>query len=36
MWRHIDLVWTDVSKERIAYIFRVDTSASEELAWAGG
>jgi hypothetical protein len=33
MWRRVDLVWTDVSKERIAYIFRVEKSRSEELAW---
>jgi hypothetical protein len=26
MWRRIDLVWTDVSKERIASIFRVENS----------
>jgi hypothetical protein len=36
MWRRVDLVWTDVSEERIAYIFRVEKSASEEPAWAGG
>jgi hypothetical protein len=24
MWRSVDLVWTDVSEERIASIFRVD------------
>jgi hypothetical protein len=24
MWRHVDLVWTHVSKERIASIFRVE------------
>jgi hypothetical protein len=27
--------WTDVSEERIASIFRVEESASEEPAWAG-
>jgi hypothetical protein len=27
--------WTDVSEERIASIFRVEKSASEEQAWAG-
>jgi hypothetical protein len=32
MWRCVDLVWTDVSEERIAYIFRVDKLASEEPA----
>jgi hypothetical protein len=32
----IDLVWTDISEERIASIFRVQKSASEESAWAGG
>jgi hypothetical protein len=33
MWRRIDLVWTDVSEERIAYnIFRVEKSANEEPA----
>jgi hypothetical protein len=36
MWRHVDLVWTDVSEECIASIFRVEKSASEELPWAGG
>jgi hypothetical protein len=36
MWRRVDLVWTDVSEERIAYIFRAQKSASEEPAWAGG
>jgi hypothetical protein len=36
MWRHVDLVWTDVSEERIASVFRVEKSASEEPAWAGG
>jgi hypothetical protein len=29
MWRLVDLVWTDVSEERIASIFRVEKSASE-------
>jgi hypothetical protein len=36
MWRCVDLVLTDVSEERIATIFRVEKSASEEPAWAGG
>jgi hypothetical protein len=36
MWRRIDLVWTDVSEERIASIFRVEKPESEEPAWAGG
>jgi hypothetical protein len=36
MWRRVDLVWTDVSEERIASIFRVEKSASEEPIWAGG
>jgi hypothetical protein len=36
MWRFLDLVWTGVSKERIASIFRGEKSASEEPAWAGG
>jgi hypothetical protein len=36
MWRRVDLVWTDVSEERIASIFRVEKSASQEPAWAGG
>jgi hypothetical protein len=35
MWRRVVLVWTDVSEERIASIFRVEQSASEEPAWAG-
>jgi hypothetical protein len=34
MWRRVDLVWTDVSEERIASIFRVEKSAIEEPAWA--
>jgi hypothetical protein len=36
MWRHVDLMWTDVLEERIASIFMVEKSASEEPAWAGG
>jgi hypothetical protein len=36
MWCRVDLVWTDVSEERIASKFRVEKSASEEPAWAGG
>jgi hypothetical protein len=36
MWRCVDLVWTDVSEERIASIFRVEKSASEEPARSGG
>jgi hypothetical protein len=36
MWRRVDLVnWTDISEERIASIFRVEKSSSEEPAWAG-
>jgi hypothetical protein len=35
MWRRVDLVWTDVSEEGIASIFRVEKSESEEKAWAG-
>jgi hypothetical protein len=35
MWLCVDLVWSDVSEERIASIFRVEKSASEESAWAG-
>jgi hypothetical protein len=31
MWRRVDLVWTDVSEERIASIFRVEKSASHLL-----
>jgi hypothetical protein len=36
MWRPVDLVWTDVSEERIASIFRVEKSESEQVAadWA--
>jgi hypothetical protein len=30
----VDLVWTDVSEERIASISRVENSVSEEPAWA--
>jgi hypothetical protein len=36
LWRHVDLAWTDVSEERIASIFRVEKSVSEEPAWVGG
>jgi hypothetical protein len=36
MWRHVDLVWTDVSEERIASTFRVEKSEREKPAWAGG
>jgi hypothetical protein len=36
MWRRVDLVWTDVSEERIASIFRVEKSVSEEPEWASG
>jgi hypothetical protein len=36
MWRRVDLGWTNVSEERITSIFRVEKSASEEPAWAGG
>jgi hypothetical protein len=36
LWRRVVLVWADVSEERIASIFRVENSASEEPAWAGG
>jgi hypothetical protein len=36
MWSRVDLVWTDISEERIAFIFRVEKFASEEPAWAGG
>jgi hypothetical protein len=32
MWRRLDLVWPDVSEERIASIFRVEKSVSEEPA----
>jgi hypothetical protein len=32
MWRHVDLVRTDVSKERVASIFRVENSAREQAA----
>jgi hypothetical protein len=28
MWRRVDIVWTDISEERIASIFRVEKSAS--------
>jgi hypothetical protein len=36
MWHRVDLVWTDVSEKHIAFIFRVEKSASEEPPWAGG
>jgi hypothetical protein len=34
MWRRVDRMWTEVSEERIASIFRVEKSESEEPAWA--
>jgi hypothetical protein len=34
MWRRVDLMWTDVSEEHIASIFRVEKSANKEPAWA--
>jgi hypothetical protein len=37
IWRRLDLVnWTDFSEERVASIFRVEKSASDESAWVGG
>jgi hypothetical protein len=33
MWCRVHLVWTDVSEESIASIFRIEKSASEESAW---
>jgi hypothetical protein len=36
IWRRVDLVWSDVSDERIASIFKVEKSTSEKPAWAGG
>jgi hypothetical protein len=33
MWGCVDLVWTDVSEERMASIFMVEKSESEEPAW---
>jgi hypothetical protein len=36
MWRRVDIVWTEVSEERIASIFRVEKSASEKPEWACG
>jgi hypothetical protein len=35
MWRCVVLVLSDVSEERIASIFRVEQSASEESVWPG-
>jgi hypothetical protein len=35
MWRRVDLLWTEVSREHIASIFRVEKPASEEPTWAG-
>jgi hypothetical protein len=39
MWRRVDVVLTDVSEERVAFIFRVEgkirKSASEETVRAG-
>jgi hypothetical protein len=34
MWRRVVFVWTDVSEDRIAYIFKVEKTASEESVWA--
>jgi hypothetical protein len=34
MWCCVDFVWTDVPEESIAFIFRVEKSASEESTWA--
>jgi hypothetical protein len=34
MWCRVVFVWTYVSEDCIAFIFRVEESASEELAWA--
>jgi hypothetical protein len=34
MWHGVHRVWTDVSEECIASIFRVEKSGSEELKWA--
>jgi hypothetical protein len=36
MWHRVDLVWTDISEEHIASIFRVQKSVSEEPVLAGG
>jgi hypothetical protein len=36
MWRRVDIVWTNVSDDRIASTFWVEKSASKEPAWAGG
>jgi hypothetical protein len=36
MWHRVNLVWTEVSEERIAFIFTVEKSVSEEPVWAGG
>jgi hypothetical protein len=36
IWHRVDLGWTDVSEKCIASIFKVEESASEEPAWAGG
>jgi hypothetical protein len=36
MWCRVDLTWTDVSEERVASIFRVENSASDESERAGG
>jgi hypothetical protein len=36
MWRCVDLALTDFSEECVASIFRVEKSASEEPASAGG
>jgi hypothetical protein len=32
---HVDLLWIDISEERIASIFMVEKSASEVSGWAG-
>jgi hypothetical protein len=35
MWRRVVLVWTDISEECIASIFKVEKFAREEPAWVG-
>jgi hypothetical protein len=34
MWHRVVFVWTYISEDRIASIFRVEKSASKEPAWA--
>jgi hypothetical protein len=36
MWRHVDLVRTDISEERVASIFRIEKTREEGIVLAVG